>query len=327
MSAANAQQPLRVFISYSHKDADLREELDKHLSLLRYDGYIDAWHDGKILPGEEWDKVISDNLEGADLILLLVSSDFNGSGYIREKEITRALERREGGTIVVPIVLRPCDWREGPLGEIEALPKKGEPVTSEHWHTPDDAFKDIAAGLRALIKHLRRGPTVISPRQRQPFEFPIQVYVGYAEEDRDAFERFRDHLRSVESEGFLEVWDKSQILPGSASSAEVKRRVDSADVILLLLSASFLSSGDCCQTLMPQVLARHASGGALVVPVLIRPCLWPTTDLAALDVLPVDHNPVMSSPEPDAKFSEIARELLERIDDKLTGAQDQFQGA
>ena len=65
-----------VFFSYSHKDEVLRNELEAHLALLKHEGLVDAWHDRRIVAGNEVDDAIFGQLEAADIILLLVSSDF-----------------------------------------------------------------------------------------------------------------------------------------------------------------------------------------------------------------------------------------------------------
>ena len=67
-----------VFFSYSHADEALRNELEKHLSVLRREGVITTWHDRRIGPGEELHGQINDQLNSADIVLLLVSADFLG---------------------------------------------------------------------------------------------------------------------------------------------------------------------------------------------------------------------------------------------------------
>ena len=80
-------QPVEVFISYSHKDDRMREELETHLSLLRRRGVIAAWHDRRITAGREWANAIDDHLERAAVILLLVSADFLASDYCYDREM------------------------------------------------------------------------------------------------------------------------------------------------------------------------------------------------------------------------------------------------
>lgn len=84
-----------LFFSYSHKDEDLRDELEVHLSGLKRQGLVDVWHDRRIDAGENWSQKIGEHLEQAELILLLVSPDFIASEYCYGVELERALERHE----------------------------------------------------------------------------------------------------------------------------------------------------------------------------------------------------------------------------------------
>ena len=94
-----------LFFSYSHKDEALRDQLETHLSMLQRQGFIEAWHDRRIPVGAPLDDIIDAQLEGADIVLLLVSSDFLGSDYCYAREMQRALERhRQGICVVVPVI-------------------------------------------------------------------------------------------------------------------------------------------------------------------------------------------------------------------------------
>ena len=111
------------FFSYSHSDETLRNELEKHFSTLRRQGFIKTWHDRGIGAGKEFDQEISQHIEEADIILLLISPDFLASDYCYEKEMTRALERHKSGEArVIPVILRPCDWHDAPFGKLQAVP-------------------------------------------------------------------------------------------------------------------------------------------------------------------------------------------------------------
>jgi len=155
---ANGGEACEVFYSYAHEDEQLREELEKHLSLLRREGRIREWHDRRIAPGNEWRGKIDSHLNSADVILLLVSADFLSSDYCYSKEMNRAIERHKTGEArVIPIILRAVDnWESAPFGSLQGLPKDGKPVTS--WTNMDEAFTDIARGIRNAIDELRGNP-------------------------------------------------------------------------------------------------------------------------------------------------------------------------
>jgi hypothetical protein len=159
-------EAIEVFFSYSHKDEELRDELSKHLSILKRQRVISDWHDRKITAGDELKGIIDERLDSAHVILLLISSDFLASDYCYDIELTRALERHDKAeAIVVPIILRDCDWNGAPFGKLQALPKDCKPITS--WANRDEAFKNVALGIRKVVEEL---PTATpSPKgSRQP---------------------------------------------------------------------------------------------------------------------------------------------------------------
>lgn len=120
---------VEVFFSYSHKDEDLRNELEIHLAVLKRQGVISTWHDRRITAGDEFADKISCHLESADIILLLVSPYFIASDYCYEVEMKRALERHDAGEArVIPVILHPCYWHGAPFGRLLAVPSDGKPV-------------------------------------------------------------------------------------------------------------------------------------------------------------------------------------------------------
>jgi hypothetical protein len=96
-------RPLKSFVSYSSKDESLRKDLEEHLALLKREGAIETWTFRSIEAGDEWKKSISENLESAELIMLLVSASFMASDYCWNVEMVRAIQKhREGSARVIP---------------------------------------------------------------------------------------------------------------------------------------------------------------------------------------------------------------------------------
>jgi tetratricopeptide (TPR) repeat protein len=193
---------IEVFHSYSHKDESLRNELEKHLSPLRRQGIISTWHDRKIGAGTEWAGQIDAHINTAGVILLLISADFLASHYCWDVEMQRAMERHDAGEArVIPIILRPCVWKEAPFGKLQALPRDARPVTK--WGNRDEALAEIATGIRAAAhdlstKSLRRD---ISSGPIEPFdERAVESYrrgveKGNSGDYRGALHEFNDALR------------------------------------------------------------------------------------------------------------------------------------
>ncbi|MGA7495042.1 MAG: toll/interleukin-1 receptor domain-containing protein [Syntrophobacteraceae bacterium] len=145
-----------VFFSYSHRDEDLRDELEIHLSALKRQGFIETWHDRRIGAGKNVDPEIDANLEAADIILLLVSSYFIASDYCYDLEMNRAIERHNAGDArVIPVILRPCDWQHTPFGNLRATPPDGKPVS--RFADQNDAFLLVAKDIRRVVEEMSRG--------------------------------------------------------------------------------------------------------------------------------------------------------------------------
>lgn len=151
-----------LFFSYSHKDESLRDQLETHLAGLKRQGLISAWHDRRITAGHEFGPAIDENLDAADVILLLVSPDFIASDYCCEQEMTRALERHKTGKArVIPVILRPCDWHDLPFGKLQAAPRDGKPITT--WPNADQAFLDVVRAIKAALQEIGAGRTPRKP--------------------------------------------------------------------------------------------------------------------------------------------------------------------
>ncbi|MBL7764822.1 MAG: toll/interleukin-1 receptor domain-containing protein [Chitinophagaceae bacterium] len=141
---------LKLFLSYAHEDEAMKQELDKNLIGLKRSGKLEVWQDRQIMAGQEWDAVIKGELETADIILLLISVDFNNSQYIWDKELTTAMARHEAGEArIIPIILRTCDWSDMPYARLQALPTGAKPVSS--YADKDIAYTEIAKGIRSVV--------------------------------------------------------------------------------------------------------------------------------------------------------------------------------
>jgi formylglycine-generating enzyme required for sulfatase activity len=150
-----AQNPLNTFIIYAREDKDALLELKKQLIPLERSRQISVWYDGEIVPGEEWEKRIKTQLETADIILLLLSSDFFASDYIEKEELRAALARHERAeAVVAPVIVRHCLWQAHPeIEKLQVLPDNAFPVYSKkNWDSPDEAFANVADGIARMVK-------------------------------------------------------------------------------------------------------------------------------------------------------------------------------
>ena len=157
---------IKLFYSYSHKDKDFRDELEKHLTALKDGSLIDEWCDRDIDAGDNWSQEIENNISDSDIILLLFSADFIASESCKE-EMKRALELKEKkGTIVIPIILKNCSWKYNKcIAKLLALPQDGKPVAT--WDDQDAAWVNIYEGLKKKIEALRNK---LKPKLKDEFK-------------------------------------------------------------------------------------------------------------------------------------------------------------
>jgi TIR domain len=146
-------EPIKLFISYSHRDESFRELLEEQLYALKRQELVEYWHDRRIAPGEEWEGAINENLETSAIVLLLISSSFIASPYCYDIEMRRALERHERGEArVIPIIVRPADWEWASFGKLQALPKDAKPIT--RWDNEDEAWLNVEQGIGRVVEEL-----------------------------------------------------------------------------------------------------------------------------------------------------------------------------
>lgn len=154
---------ISLFFSYSHKDEELRDELEIHLSALKRQGIISVWHDRRISAGDEFGREISENLENSNIIILLVSPYFINSDYCYEIEMKRSMERHATGeAIIIPVILHPCDWHDLPFGKLLACPKDGKPISK--FPNIHDAFLEVTKAIKNAASQLNQNNS----------EFPIK---------------------------------------------------------------------------------------------------------------------------------------------------------
>ncbi len=148
---------VKVFVSYSHQDAEYLDKNSLHgfLQGLEKDG-VEFWTDRRIRPGELWDEVIKANLQDAHIALVLVSQAFLDSPYCQNVEIERCLARQ---THLFPVILSACDWRRHAwLSSRQFLPG-GDRTAEEDYTEPGRRkrlFLEIREGLRERVEWVRR---------------------------------------------------------------------------------------------------------------------------------------------------------------------------
>jgi TIR domain/HEAT repeats len=245
----------RVFYSYSHEDATLRDRLGKYLAPLVHQKKIVEWHDRKIEPGSNWETEISSQLEFAHLILLLVSADFLASEYCFGVEVEKALTRlKRGEAKVVPVLLKPCLWKESRFSELQILPRdaKGDAKAITSWESPEEALTDGANEIRKLVSASPPSPSEIPSEHSEPhrFDSSLDLVRGQVRSYAHLYERTRQRMRasSERTHRMEQILEKMRVLATAsyplldelASSPSPGERLAAVAILQVFATEQFL---------------------------------------------------------------------------------------
>jgi tetratricopeptide (TPR) repeat protein len=138
------------------------------------------------------------------------------------------------------------------------------------------------------------------------------VFVSYSSADESWKERLVEHLRVLEQEGLIDVWDDSRIAAGADWQPEIEAAISRAQVAVLLITASFLTSEFIRGQEVPRLLERRLKGGLRIIPVIVRRCTWKKVGwLAAMQCWPPEGRTLSeySEHEIDAFLAGLAEEV------------------
>jgi hypothetical protein len=139
------------------------------------------------------------------------------------------------------------------------------------------------------------------------------VFFSYSHKDEALRDQLETHLAMLKRQGVISTWHDRRLVAGDDLNAGISRELETADIILLLVSADFLASDYCYGIEMARALERHQSGAARVIPVILRPCDWHHAPFGTLLAAPKDGRPVTKFPDPDDAFLDITNAIRAAI--------------
>ncbi|MBB3697729.1 TIR domain-containing protein [Flammeovirga yaeyamensis] len=145
-----------------------------------------------------------------------------------------------------------------------------------------------------------------------------KIFYSYSHKDEDFREKLENHLVVLRKSGFIEEWHDRRIAPGSNWEEEINENINDSNIILLLVSSNFLASDYCYDTETIRALERHNSKEAIVIPIIIQPCLWKVSHFAdaKLQALPKDGKAITTWENEEEAWLEVAEGIL-KISEKF----------
>ena len=155
----------------------------------------------------------------------------------------------------------------------------------------------------------------LPPIPKQPE--PIEVFLSYSHKNKALVERLRKHLTSLEQENKISGWYDRNMTGGIAFDEEVKKHLESAGIILLLVSEDFMASDYINSVELKRAMERHEdkNAKARVVPVILQPVDWQKTPFGKLVALPTDGKPVTNWTNRAAALLDIAQGIRRVVDE------------
>lgn len=148
-------------------------------------------------------------------------------------------------------------------------------------------------------------------RPRRP-----KVIISYSHQDRAFLKRLRIHLKPVERDFGIEVWDDTTIQTGSKWREEIQRALDEAVVAILLISADFLSSDFIAGNELPPLLRAAEQEGTMILPIILSHCTFKHHEgLSEFQAFNDPDRPLSGMPrsEREAVFKAIAERVTELL--------------
>jgi hypothetical protein len=155
----------RVYISYSHPDAEWKDRILKHLMPLEAQGRLILWDDSRLQAGMMWEDEISRQRAQASIAILLISAHFLSSDHITQEEVPDLLRHRdETGMRVIPVLVSPCSWQNVDwLSQIQIYPKNAAPIATMSEAEQERVLAGLARELGSILDSLAQ-----EERDRQP---------------------------------------------------------------------------------------------------------------------------------------------------------------
>src|SRR2546423_5772777 len=153
--AAQSDRRTKVFISYSHQDAEWLQRLRVHLKPLEREHRIDIWDDTRIRPGSKWRKEIKQALAATKVAVLLVSADFLASDFIATDELPPLLSAAEKeGAVILPVILSPSRFLKTPsLAQFQSVNLPSRPLIGMAKDEQEAVLVSVSEAIEASLKY------------------------------------------------------------------------------------------------------------------------------------------------------------------------------
>ena len=155
------------------------------------------------------------------------------------------------------------------------------------------------------------------PKNPMPKRKALKAFISYSHVDEALKSSLLAHLKPLERLGQIESWSDRSIKPGDSIDEEIRRQLESADLILLLVSVDFINSKYCYEIELAKALERHRKKELRIIPIILRSCVWQHTPFGGLLALPKDGKAIKSWTDQDEAITNTVSSIHDLITEIL----------
>lgn len=255
-----------VFVSYSRRDASVLEELRPMLRLLGESTMLHFWDDRQIQPGDRWEAAIDGSLNKARLALLLVSTHYLSSEYVKERELPQLLQgAREGRIRVFWVAVSPTLWE---LTELQHFQAVNDPTRPLSTLSEADRQQELVAICRSIKKTLETAAPQPGPApraRRSPGRRVAILYKRHAQPDEHLQALFARELTAAGHAVFVD----RHVRIGQAWASRIEQEIRTADAVIPIVSRASFESEMLAYEVQVAADANATSGRPVLLPVRV----------------------------------------------------------
>ena len=148
------------------------------------------------------------------------------------------------------------------------------------------------------------------PTESAPIDI-VEVFCSYSHQDEEWRKKLETHLSVLCRQQLIALWSDRKIEPGTDWKGQIDEHLNTAEIILLLISADFVASNYCYDIEMKRALERYAKHEANVISISVRPVVWTGLPFAQLQALPKDAKPITTWANQDEAFVDVTQGIRE----------------
>jgi hypothetical protein len=164
---------------------------------------------------------------------------------------------------------------------------------------------------------------------------PVSIFISYSRKDEALMRQLEKHLAPLRRSILISSWHDGCIISGEEWEPQIKKNLEEAQIILLLISVDFINSDYCYNVELTRAIERHKFGKVRVIPIILRDCDWQMLPvgnmlLGKLQALPQSALPIDQWASRDQAFANIARsirQIIEQLQQQLEQTQQRQAAA